>query len=414
MPAVVLLALALLLSGCADRERRNPLDPGARDPAGGQTRPLAAVAGDGRVDLSWDYSRYTDIVGYRVYRRTDPGEETFTATATLGPEASSYVDRQVDNGATYAYRLALEVEGEEERLLEPVEWATPGPEVAWVADRLSGLVWKVATDARSAHFGRGRFASIEGLALDHGTGAVWVSDRYFAGLYRIDAEGKVTQHRGELGEPGPLAADPSGTPVWVTDGQTSQVKWFRAADGGDSLNLEAVDASFSSIGGLAPQAGGCWVSDPAEGRVLFYHPRGERFERPGLDRPGPLAAGADSTVWVLASSGEVLLRLGRGPQVVSVSLGAARGVALDVDLATGEVWVLTADGAAVFDALGAPRRQVSGLEQASDLALESGGSTVWVAGQEYLWKLTLSGEPLARLGGFAGLLRVVVDPGAGA
>lgn len=75
---------------------------------GGDTTPpaaptgLAAVAGDGSVDLDWDDNGETDLDGYTVYRATTSGGSYTALNGTL-LSTSAYTDDSVVNGTTYWY-----------------------------------------------------------------------------------------------------------------------------------------------------------------------------------------------------------------------------------------------------------------------------------------------------------------------
>ena len=87
--AAVSLSLALLVLSCADRSRRNPLDPGAGQPLD-LAAPLRALAGDGRVDLRWDFSRFDDLRGVRLYRESGDsalGRRPVPKAPTRGPNS---------------------------------------------------------------------------------------------------------------------------------------------------------------------------------------------------------------------------------------------------------------------------------------------------------------------------------------
>ena len=61
---------------------------------------LAATAGDGKVDLSWDTNTENDLAGYNVYR---DGGNTPLNNAPLTD--ASYTDNDVTNGTAYAYTV---------------------------------------------------------------------------------------------------------------------------------------------------------------------------------------------------------------------------------------------------------------------------------------------------------------------
>ena len=220
--------IGALVLACSDRPRRNPLDPQANDPQSESFSALTALALDGQVELQWDFSHFFDIEGYRLYRR-QPEDEWEPITSVLASNATAYVDSAVQNGMNYEYQLSLFVAGEAERPSGRPVPATPGPEIAWVADRHSGLVWKISADARSAHFAQGRFFDLATIALDVADGSCWVSDRGFAGLYRIAADGALASLAASVETPGDLAIDAGARIGWLVDSGRQRVFWFSLA-----------------------------------------------------------------------------------------------------------------------------------------------------------------------------------------
>lgn len=222
---LVALAWASCVLSCSDRQRLNPLDPQAELGAGGIGQ-LAVMAGDGQVDLNWDYSQFEDVEGYLLYKRQVGGEFALLTREMLPAERRQYVDAEVLNGLTYEYRLGLVIAAEGERSVGEVERVTPGPEVAWVADRGNGLVWKINADARSARFARGRFFDLRDIAVDGSNGACWISDGASQALFRIDAKGELQRLGAALEMPDELEVDAAAGIGWVSDRKRREVFWL--------------------------------------------------------------------------------------------------------------------------------------------------------------------------------------------
>ena len=402
--------IGALVLACSDRPRRNPLDPQAKDTQSESFSALTALALDGQVELQWDFSHFFDIEGYRLYRRQPKGEWE-PITPVLVPTATTYSDAEVQNGMNYEYQLSLLVTGEEERPSGRPVSATPGPEVAWVADRHSGLVWKISADARSAHFAQGRFFDLAAIALDVADGSCWVSDQGFAGLYRIAGNGALASLAAPVETPGALAIDAGARIGWLVDAGRQRVFWFSLARA-DSLALVPVDATFAQPVALAAQTGGCWIADQAQGRVLFYQIDGTRaVEFRALAAPEALAASAEGAAWLLGGEGHNLTRLDRTGVVLDVELPFATAVGLAVDGASGDCWVLGERDLAVFSADGVLQQHWTDVPGGSALSFDAMQQRAWIATGNALLKFTAEGQILAQLGGFSSIVRIAVDPG---
>ena len=405
--------IGALVLACSDRPRRNPLDPQAEDAQSESFSALTALALDGQVELQWDFSRFSDIEGYRLYRR-HPKDEWEPITPVLAPDATAYSDAELQNGTDYEYQLSLLVAGEDERPSGQPVSATPGPEIAWVADRHSGLVWKISADARSAHFAQGRFFDLATIALDVADGSCWVSDRGFAGLYRIAEDGELTTLAAAVETPEAVAIDAEARIGWLADAGRQRVFWFSldAVAAADSLVLFPVDATFTQPVALAAQAGGCWIADQAQGRVLFYQTDGTRaVEFRSLAAPAVLAAGAEGDAWLLGNEGHSLKRLDRTGRVLDVELPFAAAVGLTVDGASGDCWVLGALDLAVLAADGTLQQHWTEVPGGSALSFDAVQQRAWLATGNALLKFAPEGQTLARLDGFSSIVRIAIDPG---
>lgn len=408
----IALWLGVVVIGCTDRQRRNPLDPQSVDPQTGLVSPLQALALDGRVELRWDFASFVDIEGYRLYRRLAAGEWG-PISDILSAATKTYTDDTVQNGTSYEYRLNLLIADEGERSTEEFVQATPGAELAWVADRSTGLVWKISADARSAHFAQGRFRALADIALDRRDGSCWVSDGAFAGLYRIDSTGEMETFAAVVERPGELEIDADAQIGWLADLERRRVFWF-SLTATDSLELFVVDASFVEPIALAAQPGGCWIADQVQNRAMFYQLDGNRqVEFRALDGPVALAAGAEGAAWLLVDEGRGLLRLDRFGSVQEVDLPFAAAVQISVDGTTGACWALGERDLAVFSSDGMMQQHWTDVPGGSGLFFDPRNRRAWIATGSTLWKFTDDGQTIARLDGFANIVRIAVDPGGG-
>ena len=407
------LLAGLMAVTCADRQRRNPLDPEASNPVEG-TAPLRATAGHGQVRLAWDYTLFDDVAGVRLYRSGGGRERV----RTLAASATGLVDGEVLNGTTYQYSLGLLLDEGGERRLDEVAWATPGPGVVWVADRRSGWVWQISPDGRSTRFAQGRFYLLSALALNRADGSCWVSDERLAGLHRIGRNGALTLRAARLGRPGSLSISRSGELAWIADLESRRVSWFVPSVGLDSLALNEADASFAEPVGLAAVDQACWIVDRAAGRVLLYQRDGARLgEWHGLDHPHRVAAGQDlsSPAWVLTAEGTGAVELTADGTLRALDLPFAPVLDLCVDGATGVCWLLGEDAVAAAGGDGPSVALPETARGGVRLVVDENGGALWVARGQDLWHLdaAAAGAPTARLTGFSGLVDLVVDPGDG-
>jgi len=86
------------------------------------------ITGDGEVEVRWYPVRESDVEGYGVYR-SPQADGAYQRLATLSdPLADFYVDRSVQNGATYYYAVdAFDRAGHESELSYETAFDTPRP-----------------------------------------------------------------------------------------------------------------------------------------------------------------------------------------------------------------------------------------------------------------------------------------------
>lgn len=414
MRALGLLLVACILSaGCADRPRRNPLDVRARSPID-IANPLEALAGDGLVRLRWDFTEFTDLRAVRIWR--NGGTRSEPVLYERAPEDTSFIDTDVINGTIYTYWLTLDVVGEEELAIVGEELATPGREHGWIADAGSGLVWRLTPDGRRGLFARGRFPSLEGLAVDARTGAAWVGDSRLTALHRIDTAGVMQRFGTLMTAGGDIALDAVARVGWVADSEEGAVYQFSLDAEGDSLELVEIDATLAQPIAIAPSPkGGVWVADSEDDRVLWFDEQGLRSGQwEGLT--GLVDLDASDTVccqaWAIDSDGLRVLRLTPRAPVRVVSFPYGPATAIDVADDSGIAWVLGAGGVVAYDDEGGILLQIEDLPGAISISADERNGQLWAAGESELVKITLGGLTYrTQLTGFTRIVRVIVDPG---
>lgn len=410
LAAVPLSLAALLVLACADRSRRNPLDAGAEQPLD-LASPLRALAGDGRVELRWDFTRFEDLRGVRLFRESGDS----TVTRVLPASDTLFVDEEVTNGRIYSYRLALDVMGEPELAIAGEHLATPGPERPWVADRGSGLVWRLTPDGRQGVFARGYFPSLSAIAVDRETGDCWVGDGSI-GLYRISDDGQVDPVASSLEGVAAMAIDPDHRVGWAATAGGLGVYRFALDAGSDSLGLVELDAAFTDTLGLAAGSeGSLWVADRPGGRVVHFDGEGQRHgewrELAGIIDLDPVP-GDCCQAWVLIEEGHRLAQLLPGGGLQERDLPVEPAHRVDVDSSTGEVWIAAETGIAALGADGQPLLHWPDARAPRGLVIDGANQQLWAAEEMELSKITLGGLTYRTLlTGFRSIVQVVVDPG---
>lgn len=410
----VLLGVGLLLiAGCADRVRRNPLDAQADDPVD-IAEPLQALAGDGMVRLSWDFTQFDDLLAVRIWR--EGGERLDPVVFERAPGDTGFVDTDVVNGTLYRYQLTLDIKDEAELAIAGEQLATPGPENGWVADAGTGLVWRLTPDGRRCLFAKGRFPELVGLAVDKHTGAAWVGDGRLGSLHRIDVDGTLHRFGTRMMAGGAVALDAVARVGWVADTVAGAVYGFSLDAEGDTLELVQVDATLSRpLAIAASPKGGVWIADGGGDRVLWFDEQGRRGGQ-WEELVGLVDLDASDTIccqaWAIDDDGLRVLRLTpRAPaRVVPFPYGPA--TALDVSDDTGHAWVLGEGGVVAYDEEGGILFQMQDLPGTVSLQVDEAKGHLWVVGDTALWKINLAGLTYrTQLTGFSRIVRVIVDPG---
>jgi hypothetical protein len=91
-----------------------------------EPRGVYSITGDREVLVGWYPNQENDLDGYIIYSNLEESG-TYTEIATVDRNATSYVDKDVDNGVTYYYAVsAFDFDGNESDL-SPVVDDTPRP-----------------------------------------------------------------------------------------------------------------------------------------------------------------------------------------------------------------------------------------------------------------------------------------------
>ncbi|MBI4530740.1 MAG: hypothetical protein HY709_04390 [Candidatus Latescibacteria bacterium] len=405
-----LFLIALFEVACSDRERTNPLDP--RNPiTGGRPPPPQAVAGDRIVTLSWDFSSYTDIIGYRLYKRRERHPDRALLFPLSFPASiHSTVDSSVTNGSTYLYSITLiSPDKESESSLEVP--STPGPEVCWVTDAGSGCVVRISPDGRQVVARIEGFQNPTALAVHPADGNCWVVDDELDGVYRVTQE-HVAQHVISLEDPTDLSIEADGL-AWIIEAQrvvyVSTEQLLQPAP-------QIVDANFLFPFSIASTGNhSCWIADYEGNRVILYDVLSHTIDFSVQDIPVPrllVADMADSACWIVHRDRLTLSKVSLRSRSILFSIeGLGRIYGIAVNRKTGHCWVATAHQ--VYRLSRDGRIEIT-AEISPDIvavSVNSDDGTCWAISRNTVYKLTPDGTILSSAGGMLYLTDVAIDPG---
>lgn len=362
--AVVLCCsfIIILLAGCSDRPRLNPLDPKNPNTQGRPTG-LNVISVRDTVQLQWDRLEVNDLSGFQIYRQLQ-GESRFSPIAQTPPGVFSYRDVPAKFDTTRNYRISALAPNFESPLTDAVT-ITPGPTFSWVADGRSGDLIKLTHDGRHEILRSGAFFNPFRLQIDVQRGYVWVLEEFFGSeLGRLDLNGRNVRRFDQIDGPADLAVDKSDGSVWVADTLTNGLMKF-ASDGTRVMNNEA----YKKIVALAvhPQTREIWALSRDSLRVFIFSPTGALRRRANVSLQRPRDIDIDDRtgkVWI--ADGTRVIRLDAQGNLETLSAPAFRFVyRLSADEVTGGCWLidystavgdsrivkLVPDGALSFDAI---------------------------------------------------------------
>ncbi len=360
---LALAAILLLVYGCADRDRNNPLDP--KNPnTRGKPSGLRVVSVQDTVSLRWDALALDDLTAYKVYRRTLPATE-FAMVGTVPAPGTSFEDPGLVFDTEYEYEISAVAGGVESSLSDSVR-IRPGPTFSYAANNASRSLLRLTHDSRHLVRRTIGFLNIFDLQPNGVTGEVWVIDLFSllsGDILRVTPAGDIQPGAVQLRGPRSLDIDPRNGDVWVVDVRDSLVVKF---DKDGSKLFEADNLGLPVAVSVDPANGDCWVADFSGGRAI-------RLSADGSDR---------------LISGE--------------NFSAIR--ALAVSPTDGAVWASDSARVVKMDAAGTRVLQVTGIfTEAHKLAVFPADGAVWAINWDpsFLVKLDSSGTELFRIGQLA-------------
>jgi len=362
---------ALFLSGCATRERLNPLDPRNTATHGGLAG-FNAIAAAGVVEFRWSALSLEGVAGYRVQRWAPGGIPQPLGISDYHADASAGEDSAVVNDSTYVYRLIAHLTNGDSAV-SPPDTAAPGLRRVFVLEAGVPSFSRLSPDARDVLFERGADESYVDLELDRKRGVFWLAAEAAGVVLRKSEDGATIGAVLSIGAPGDVSVSENRGIGWVVSLSDQRVVSF-----GPDLNDPTPQRSISGVG-----------------------------------RPRVVEAGTiDPTVWVGNEEG-VVYRFRSQDLVLTHewTLGAGLIRAIALDEATGCAWVATrlGDAGSLFYLNPADSSMTlvrSNLSNAADLAVDPVSGDLWLSergpsgfGVGQLSRVARSGATLATLNG---------------
>ena len=408
----VCLAL-LLVVGCSNRERANPLDP--RNPST-QGRPsgFVALAGNGSVVLSWQPEARPGVFGYQAFRR-GPGESEFHAISDVLPVSRSQLpDFGVTNGSDYQYRLFYVLtEGPSGPPAEAT--ATPGAIRPWVTDYGAAALLRLTPDGRHVLSSELGFLGPTQVAVDPASGLVWTSDTFANRVVVFNPLNGGREEIANVSRPFGVAVDPLGTTGWICDPGNNRL--YHATGLGQPAQPALIPGVIDPLAvAVHPGDGSIWVCEGLQNRVRRFDAQGlELWEAP-VSSPSRVAI--DSVTrqsWVTSFSGARVIRIGAGGELLDTLGGFQGPIGIDVDPRRGRVWIAdaVANQIVVTDRAGAVQFRLSSLSEVREIAVDRASGEAWatVPGAGMVVRISATGAVNRRLEGLVQPYAIAIDPG---
>ncbi|MGH7453697.1 MAG: hypothetical protein ACRENG_20275 [bacterium] len=336
--AVVLCcSFIILLAGCSDRARLNPLDPKNPNTQGRPTG-LNVISMSDTVVLRWDRIDLRDFSGFQIYRQLQ-GETSFSPIAQTPPGIFSYRDVPVKFDTMRSYRISALAPNFESPQSDAVT-ITPGPTFSWVVDGRSGDLIKLTHDGMHEILRSGAFFNPFRLQIDVQRGYVWVLEEFRGSeLGRLDLNGRNVKRFDQIDGPADLAVDKSDGSVWVTDTLTNGLMKFNN-DGTRAMKND----TYKKIVALAvhPETHEVWALSRDSLRVLIFSQTGALRRQANVSLQRPRDIDIDSRtgkVWI--ADGTRVIRLDADGNLEALSPPTFRLVyRLSADEVSGGCWLI--------------------------------------------------------------------------
>jgi sugar lactone lactonase YvrE len=410
---VLVVGLAIFAASCSDRQHANPFDPQNPSTRG---RPVGfvALAGNSLATLRWQTVFDGQAIGYQIYRRFEGDPDFHVLSGVLPAYSTSYLDGGLPNGTTAHYRLYFVFpDGSSGSPAE--DDATPGPLIPWATDFGTRRLLRLTPDAHHIAAEYGDFVGPGRVAVDAGTGLVWVADNYAGTVVILDpVQGTRVDVKGFTNPQG-IALDATHD-AWACDANAHQSQLVHLHPSGAPATPAAIGALDDAFD-VAVNAGDqtIWVCERVARTVRRFLSDGSAAgAHVGIECARVAADSATGEAWVTSLTDHCALRLSPTMSVLdSVVLQGPIGVA--VDAARRRVWIadFVAGRVSVYDTNAHPLFSVTGLPQVREIALDPSSGEAWVTVSALgaVVRLSAAGRVIRSTPGLAQPYGIAIDPG---
>ena len=412
-PALLILAAALALAGCSQRERANPFDP-ANPQTGGRPSGFDAVAGYAVVRLTWDPRPGVGIDGFQLSRLTQGDSLWRPLGAPLPPSSRQYVDSGLLNGRRVRYRLDYVAGGSP--LGRPAEdEATPGPLRPWVADPGAGSLVRLSPDGRDVTLRESRFGSASRIAVDPADGFVWASSAADGLVWAFDPFSLQARGIPGVSTPDAMALSPFDHSVWVCDRAGGVAHFRRDGSSATPGRIPLLDDPIAVATCAAD--GSLWVCERGGNRVRHFSALGVPVATAFLEAPSRVAVDSlTRDAYVTSYVGGWIWRIAENGQRIDSTSVAQGPIGIAIDRPRGRIWVADDLGARVLGLdLGTLALEVTVTNAGTpyDLAVDRATGEVWVVARSNgaVLRLAPDGARLDVRTGFSDPVEIRLDPG---
>ncbi len=328
-----LAVIFIILIGCADRKRDNPLDP-SNPATQGKPVGIEIISIGKKTILTWKKVDIEKLIGVRVLRQTN-FDNLFIEIA-LVKNRSVYEDLNVSFGITYTYRVQIITENYQSPFSDQVT-ITPGPSSIWVTTGPGGSVFKLTHDASHLLFENTLFNYPYGITPIGYNDGVLITDLFQNQVVRITDNGQPITWLTDFSRPTDIEYDSERARFWVV---VNNFGWISLSDTLGNSNLKSTNfLSLTSIS-VDEFTGYCWITDPVGKKVGLIKPGSPSvlffsdFFRP----EGVGANRSDGTCWIADSSR--LVKIDQTGNRLLIVDGFQRATSVAVNEKSGECWAI--------------------------------------------------------------------------